>query len=84
MVLQLRNVFESISVQEVNDLSEALDNGCKLTVIDIRANISATKANRFFQIRPVTDYAFNLAVIHELLEKELYDKDFAVTIHSGS
>jgi thiosulfate reductase/polysulfide reductase chain A len=77
VVLQLRNVFESISVQEVNDLTDALDNGCNLTVIDIRANISASKANRFFQIRAGTDYAFNLAVIHELLEKDLYDKAYA-------
>lgn len=77
VVLQLRNIFESISVQEVNDLSDAIDNGCRLTVIDIRANVSASKADRFFLIRPGTDYAFNLAVIHELLEKELYDKSFA-------
>ena len=77
VVLQLRNVFESISVQEVNDLTDALDAGCKLTVIDIRANVSSTKADRFFQIRPGTDYAFNLAVIHELLNKGLYDKTYA-------
>ncbi len=76
VVLQLRNIFESINVQEVNNLMDALEKGCKLTVIDIRANISATKAHRYFQIRPGTDYAFNLAVIHELLRKRLYDKRF--------
>lgn len=77
VVLQLRNIFESIDVQEVNDLTDAKDKGCKLTVIDIRANVSATKADRFFLIRPGTDYAFNLAVIHELLQKRLYDVDYA-------
>jgi thiosulfate reductase/polysulfide reductase chain A len=77
VILQLRNIFESISVQEVNDLSDAMDEGCKLTVIDIRANVSATKANRYFQIRPGTDYAFNLAVIHTLLNRGLYDKKYA-------
>ncbi len=76
VVLQLRNIFESINVQEVNNLMDALEKGCKLTVIDIRANISATKAHRYFQIRPGADYAFNLAVIHELLRKRLYDKRF--------
>ncbi len=76
VVLQFRNLFESIDVQEVNQLSQALDQGCKLTVIDIRANISATKANRFFKIRPKTDYAFNLAVINELLRTEQYNKQF--------
>jgi len=77
VVLQFRNIFEAVSVQEVNNLMDAMDNGCKLTVIDIRANISATKASRFMMIRPGTDYAFNLAVIHELLYKNLYDKKFA-------
>jgi len=77
VVLQLRNIFEAINVQEVNNLMDAMENGCKLTVIDIRANISATKASRFMQIRPGTDYAFNLAVIHELLGKRLYDERFA-------
>ena len=77
VVLQFRNIFEAVNVQEVNNLMDAMDDGCKLTVIDIRANISATKASRFMMIRPGTDYAFNLAVIHELLDKNLYDKKFA-------
>ncbi len=76
VVLQFRNIFEAINVQEVNNLMEAMEKGCKLTVIDIRANISATKASRFLKIRPGTDYAFNLAVIHELLDKRLYDQRF--------
>ncbi len=77
VVLQLRNMYESINVQEVNDLSDAQENGCKLTVIDIRANISATKADNFFMIRPGADYAFNLAVIHELIDSRRYNADYA-------
>jgi thiosulfate reductase/polysulfide reductase chain A len=77
VVLQTRNIFESINVKEVNDLLDALDKGCRLTVIDIRANVSSTKANNFFLIRPKTDYAFNLAVIHTLLYQDLYDHAFA-------
>ena len=76
VVLQFRNIFEAINVQEVNDLMDALEKGCKLTVIDIRANISAAKASRFMMIRPGTDYAFNLAVIHELINKQRYDERF--------
>jgi thiosulfate reductase/polysulfide reductase chain A len=77
VVLQTRNMFEAINVKEVNDLMSALDHGCKLTVIDIRATVSATKATRFFMIRPGSDYAFNLAVINVLLNHGLYDTDFA-------
>jgi thiosulfate reductase/polysulfide reductase chain A len=77
VVLQTRNIFESINVKEVNDLLESMDNGCKLTVIDIRANESSAKADRFFMIRPGTDYALNLAVIHVLMTEKLYDAEFA-------
>lgn len=76
VVLQLRNIFESVNVQEVNNLMEGMNNGCKLSVIDIRANISSTKADNFMKIRPGTDYAFNLAVIHEIISKRLYDQKF--------
>lgn len=76
VVLQLRNIFEAVNVQEVNNLMDAMEKGCKLTVIDIRSNVSASKANNFFKIRPGTDYAFNLAVIHEILKKKLYHKAF--------
>lgn len=77
VVLQTRNIFEAINVKEVNDLTAAMENGCKLTVIDIRATISSSKANNFFMVRPGSDYAFNLAVIHVLFNNNLYDADFA-------
>jgi thiosulfate reductase/polysulfide reductase chain A len=83
VVLQFRNIFESVNVQEVNNLMDAMEKGCKLTVIDIRANISAAKATRFMQIRPGTDYAFNLAVIHELIYKRLYDDRFVKRYMEG-
>jgi thiosulfate reductase / polysulfide reductase chain A len=76
VVLQFRNIFESVNVQEVNDLMDAMENGCKLSVIDIRANISASKAHNFMMIRPGTDYAFNLAVIHEIISKRFYNEGF--------
>jgi thiosulfate reductase / polysulfide reductase chain A len=77
VVLQTRNLFEAIDVREVNELTAALEKGCKLTVIDIRSSVTATKAHTFFQVRPGTDYAFNLAVIHEILKSGLYDADYA-------
>ncbi|BDQ33455.1 molybdopterin-containing oxidoreductase family protein [Pseudodesulfovibrio portus] len=76
IVLQQRNVMEAINVSEVNAVLNALDKGAKLSVVDIRANVPATKADNFFMIRPGTDYAFNLAVIHVLINEELYDKEF--------
>ena len=79
VVLQTRNIFESINVKEANDLMTAMSNGCNLTVIDIRANLSAMKADRFLMVRPGTDYGFNLAVIRELLAQKLHDMKFTRT-----
>jgi len=76
VVLQFRNIFEAVNVQEVNNLMDAMEKGCKLSVIDIRSNISAAKASRFMLIKPGTDYAFNLAVIHEIINKRHYDEKF--------
>ena len=77
VVLQTRNLFEAINVKESNDLMAALSKGCKLTVIDIRATNSSAKAHNFFLVRPGTDYAFNLAVIHQIFKDKLYDEEFA-------
>ena len=77
VVLQGRNVFESIDIKEVNNLLSGLESGCKLAVIDIRATITSAKADRFLRIRPGTDYALNLSVIHVLIEQGLFDAKFA-------
>ncbi len=77
VVLQTRNIFEAINVKEVNDLMEGMENGCRLTVIDIRSTASAAKAHNFFMVRPGSDYAFNLAVIHVLIHEKLHDAQFA-------
>ncbi len=76
VILQQRNIFEAVNVAEVNNLLDAMGKGCKLSVIDIRANVPATKADNFFMIRPGTDYGFNLAVINTLINEDLYDKKF--------
>ena len=83
VILQFRNILEAVNVQEVNNLMDAMENGCKLTVIDIRANVSAAKATRFMRIRPGTDYGFNLAVIHEIIAKRIYDEAFVKKYMAG-
>ena len=77
VVLQNRNLFESIDVRQANELLDGMADGGRLTVIDIRATVSAAKADRFLLIRPGTDLALNLAVIHALLAEKLYNAAFA-------
>ncbi len=76
IVLQTRNILEAINVAEANATLDGIAGGAKLTVIDIRGNVSASKAHNFFMIRPGTDYGFNLAVINTLISESLYDADF--------
>jgi thiosulfate reductase/polysulfide reductase chain A len=76
IVLYGRNVFESLQVKEVNAILDALEAGARLTYIDIKSNVTAAKADRFLRIRPGTDYAFNLALIHTILKEKLYDSGF--------
>jgi thiosulfate reductase/polysulfide reductase chain A len=76
IVLYGRNIFEAISVKEVNNLMDALSAGAKMTYIDPRVSITATKANRYWMIRPGTDLALNYALMHVILDERLYDATF--------
>lgn len=76
IVLQTRNIFEAINLGEARTVMQALRKGCKLTVIDIRQNVTSSKADKFHIIRPGTDYAFNLAVINTLISENLYNKEY--------
>lgn len=76
IVLYGRNIFESISVKEVNNLMAALENGARLTYVDPRVTVTATKAHRYWMIRPGTDLALNYALMHVILKEQLYDAGF--------
>ena len=71
-----RNIFEAVAVREVNQLMEALANGAKLTYIDPRVTVTATKATRYWMIRPATDLALAYGLIHVILTERLYDAAF--------
>jgi thiosulfate reductase/polysulfide reductase chain A len=76
IVLYGRNIFEAISVKEVNNLTAALEKGAKLTYIDPRVSVTATKATRYWMIRPGTDLALNYALMHVILKERLYDAEY--------
>jgi len=76
LVLYGRNVFESLRVKAAGKIMEMLDKGGKITYIDPRAAGTAMKATRYWSIRPGTDYALNLGIIHTVLRAKLYDAEF--------
>ena len=70
-------------VKEAKAFMAAVAGGMRVTYIDPRAGLTATKATRYWQVRPNSDYALNLAIIHEILKREAYDKDFVARYVSG-
>ncbi len=73
IVMYGRNIFEALEIKPINNLLDALEKGAKLTYIDPRVSVTATKANRYWMIRPSTDLALNYALIHTILKERLYD-----------
>ncbi|MFZ0450794.1 MAG: molybdopterin-dependent oxidoreductase [Desulfatiglandaceae bacterium] len=76
IVLYGRNIMESIEVKPTRSVMKALDKGAKLTYIDPRVTVTATKAHRYWMIRPGTDLALNYALMHVIIKERLYDKPY--------
>jgi len=75
-ILYSRNILESIGTKEAKDFIDALERGMKFVYTDVRWNYTAAKADRFFLLRPGTDYAFNLALINVIVREKLHDAEF--------
>jgi anaerobic selenocysteine-containing dehydrogenase len=52
------------------------ENGAKIIVIDPRGIDSIKQSDLWLQIRPGTDCALALGMIHHIIKEELYNKDF--------
>ena len=70
------NRFEALVTPDSIDLMTAMQNGCKLVVLDPRYTKTAALADEWFAIKPGTDMAFFLAIAHVLVSENLYDQKF--------
>jgi thiosulfate reductase/polysulfide reductase chain A len=70
------NRFEALVTPDSIDLMSAMQDGCKLVVLDPRFTKTAALADEWFAIKPGTDMAFFLAIANVLISEELYDKKF--------
>jgi anaerobic selenocysteine-containing dehydrogenase len=57
-------------------LTQALRRGAKLIVVDPRGTALATRADHWLQVRPGTDAALALGMLHTIIQEGLYDKNF--------
>ncbi|HMK59624.1 MAG TPA: molybdopterin-dependent oxidoreductase [Dissulfurispiraceae bacterium] len=83
IVLFGRNIFESLQVKEVNNVLNGMEKGGKLVYVDIRATVTASKADRFLTIRPGTDYAMLLALANVIIKERLLDTEYVGRYLSG-
>ncbi len=51
-------------------------NNAKIVVIDIHRSETAEKADQYIQIKPSTDAALSMALMHVIIKEDLYDREF--------
>lgn len=66
-----------------DDILNVRENGAKLIVVDPRYTETARKADLWAPIRPGTDLAFVLGLLHVIISEGLYDASFVTRYCSG-
>jgi thiosulfate reductase/polysulfide reductase chain A len=78
------NRFESFITPDTVDLAANVREGrTRLVYLDPRFTVTAAKAHDWLPIRPGTDLAFYLALIHVLVTEKLYDQNFVDAYTQG-
>lgn len=78
-----RNFFQSLNTAEARKVIDLIERGADFTFFDVRFNFTAAKATEFHLVRPSTDYAIALALIHVLLAEDLYQHEFVADWVTG-
>jgi anaerobic selenocysteine-containing dehydrogenase len=77
------NAALTASTGRIVSFTEGLANGATVVTLDPRLTEAARPSDTWLPIKPGTDGAFLLAVMHELLTAETYDKEF-LAIHTNA
>uniref|UniRef100_UPI0032167BBB molybdopterin-containing oxidoreductase family protein n=1 Tax=uncultured Draconibacterium sp. TaxID=1573823 RepID=UPI0032167BBB len=76
LVLIGSHLGENMHNSQVQEMSEAIDNGATIITVDPRFSTAAAHSSFWLPIKPATDIALLMAWIHVLIYENLYDKDF--------
>ncbi|OEH84402.1 hypothetical protein BHU72_09285 [Desulfuribacillus stibiiarsenatis] len=71
-----RSPADGMRPNQARSLRIARDNGAQIVILDPRYSNSCAFGSKWVNIRPGTDLAFLLAVMHVLIKDDLYDKKF--------
>ncbi len=76
LVLIGSHLGENMHNGQVQEMSEAIDNGATIITVDPRFSTVASKSKYWLPIKPATDIALLLAWINVIIEEDLYDKPY--------
>jgi len=84
VIMSGANRFESIITPDTMDLvRSAMTRKTRLVVLDPRFTVTASKADDWYPIKPGTDMAFILAMLHVIAGEGLHDREFVSTFCTG-
>mgnify|MGYP000865727479 CR=1 FL=1 len=83
LVLIGSHIGENMHNSQVQEMSDAIDNGATIITVDPRFSTAASKSKFWLPIKPATDIALMLAWMHVLIEEEIYDKEYIAKYAKG-
>ncbi len=84
VIMSGANRFESIITPDTMDLiGGVMERKAKLVYLDPRFTVTAAKADEWYPIKPGTDLAFILAMIHVIIKENRHSKDFVAAYTTG-
>ena len=76
LVLIGSHIGENMHNSQVQEMSDAIDNGATIITVDPRCSTAASHSKYWLPIKASTDIALLLAWMHVLIYQELYDKEY--------
>jgi len=76
LVLIGSHIGENMHNSQVQEMSDAIDNGATIITVDPRFSTAASKSEHWLAIKPSTDIALLLAWMHVLIYENLYNKKY--------
>jgi len=76
LVLIGSHIGENMHNSQVQEMSDAIDNGATIITVDPRLSTAASKSEHWLSIKPATDIALLLAWMHVIIYENLYDKSY--------
>jgi len=74
LIVRSNASLTGISTGRAHRFGEAIKNGAEVYVVDVRRSEAAARAHKWLKIKPGTDLALALAMLHVILHKEYYGK----------